>query len=109
MFTRVASYKGMVVAVKILKKRHLEVTRRVRKELQIMKEMSHDNINRFVGACVDQPNVWIVTHYCARGSLKVSVLCTAADTGGDVCCGSPHAVWLNLMPLVSHPQNSFLV
>ncbi len=68
---KVASYKGTLVAVRMLKKRHVEVTRAVRKELHLLKEMSHDNINRFLGACVDSPNICIVAQYCARGSLKV--------------------------------------
>ena len=70
---RVASYKGTLVAVRMLKKRHVEITRAVRKELHLLKEMSHDNINRFLGACVDPPNICIITQYCARGSLKVGI------------------------------------
>ena len=76
---RLASHKGAIVAVKMLKKRNVEITRSLRKELHIMKEMSHDNINRFVGACVDPPNVCIVQQFCSRGSLKVGEICFASD------------------------------
>ena len=69
-FTKVASYKGTLVSVKMLKKRHVEITRAVKMELYMMKEMTADNINRFMGACIDPPNICIVTSYCARGSLK---------------------------------------
>lgn len=37
-----------------------------------MRDLRHDNLNSFVGACTEPPNICIVTEYCARGSLKVS-------------------------------------
>ena len=45
-----------------------------------MRDLHHDNVVEFVGACVEAPHVCIVTEYCARGSLKVSatVYSTAA-------------------------------
>lgn len=38
-----------------------------------MRDLRHDNLNGFIGACTDPPNICIVTEYCARGSLKVSI------------------------------------
>ncbi|XP_045101245.1 guanylate cyclase 32E-like [Portunus trituberculatus] len=35
-----------------------------------IRDLRHDNLLGFVGACVDPPNVCIVTEYCSRGSLK---------------------------------------
>ncbi|GBO23137.1 Guanylate cyclase 32E [Araneus ventricosus] len=32
--------------------------------------MRHENINPFIGACVDPPNICILTLFCARGSLQ---------------------------------------
>lgn len=32
--------------------------------------MTHENTVRFVGACIDCPNVLILTEYCPKGSLK---------------------------------------
>lgn len=68
---RVASYRGQLVAVRVLKRRHVEVTRAMRKELQVLKELVHDNVNRFIGACIEPPTICIATQYCSRGSLKV--------------------------------------
>lgn len=36
-----------------------------------MKDLQHDNITRFVGACIDPPHACIVTEYCPKGSLEV--------------------------------------
>lgn len=32
--------------------------------------MRHDNLNAFIGACTESPNICIITEYCSRGSLK---------------------------------------
>ena len=82
---KVASYKGSVVAVKVLTMRHIEMTRDVKKELYMMKELSHDNLNRFIGACIESPLVCIVMHFCSRGSLKVSIRIYDLDLDLDLC------------------------
>lgn len=68
---KVGSYKGTIVSVKILIKKNLDINRSLKKQLYIRKEMTHDNINRFIGMSVESPHLYIVTQYCARGSLKV--------------------------------------
>lgn len=68
---KVGSYKGTIVSVKILTKKNLDINLSLKKQLYIRKEMTHDNINRFIGMSVESPRLYIVTQYCARGSLKV--------------------------------------
>ena len=34
-----------------------------------IREVRHDNLNPFIGACVDPGSVCVLTEYCSRGSL----------------------------------------
>lgn len=36
-----------------------------------MRDIQFNHLTRFIGACVDPPNICIVTEYCPRGSLQV--------------------------------------
>ncbi|KAK6032555.1 hypothetical protein OSTOST_01265, partial [Ostertagia ostertagi] len=35
-----------------------------------MRELEHDNINRFLGLCLDGPQLLSIWKYCARGSVN---------------------------------------
>jgi len=37
-----------------------------------MKDLSHQNINPFIGACVEPGNICILSQYCTKGSLQVN-------------------------------------
>jgi len=37
-----------------------------------MKELTHENLNKFYGACVSSNEGVLVTAHCSRGSLQVS-------------------------------------
>ncbi|XP_076312206.1 guanylate cyclase 32E-like [Tachypleus tridentatus] len=68
--SRVGFYKGNVVFIKYINKRSVDLTRSLCKELINIREMRHENINPVIGACVDPPNVCVLTLFCARGSLE---------------------------------------
>jgi hypothetical protein len=36
-----------------------------------VKDIIHENLNVFLGACIDPPNMCILWKYCVRGSLNV--------------------------------------
>lgn len=67
---RVGLYKGSHVAVRDVNRKHVELNRALKKALLTRKEMNHENINRFIGACIDPLRVAIVTQYCSRHSLQ---------------------------------------
>ncbi|XP_072943513.1 guanylate cyclase 32E isoform X2 [Epargyreus clarus] len=69
-FTEVAFYRGRLLAVKRVRRHHIDISREIKKELKIMRDLQHDNVNGFVGACIEPPNVCALSEYCTRGSLK---------------------------------------
>ncbi|CAJ0561087.1 unnamed protein product, partial [Mesorhabditis spiculigera] len=74
-YTKTAVYKGAMVAIKPLsidtkKFPKLDINRAMLLEFKKMKDLQHDHITRFTGACVDCPHYCIVTEYCPKGSLE---------------------------------------
>ncbi|XP_033751463.1 guanylate cyclase 32E-like [Pecten maximus] len=65
----IGSFKGTIVAIKHIYRKNVDINRSLKKQLQLRKELNHDNINRFIGASVDPPRIYIITQFCARGSL----------------------------------------
>ncbi|CAH2086570.1 unnamed protein product [Euphydryas editha] len=69
-FTTTAHYKGNVVRIKELKfSKKKDITRDVMKEMRLLRELRHDNLNSFIGAVVEPLRVLLLTDYCAKGSL----------------------------------------
>ncbi|KAH8242006.1 hypothetical protein KR038_001056 [Drosophila bunnanda] len=69
-FTNIALFRGNIVAMKKIYKKSVDITRSIRKELKLMREVRHENIINFIGASTDHGSVIIFTTYCARGSLE---------------------------------------
>ncbi|KAK3572282.1 hypothetical protein QTP86_030272 [Hemibagrus guttatus] len=92
-FAKTAYFKGNIVAIKFVNRKRIELTRKVLFELKHvlieslnvkpsdslmlslsgvlqMRDVQNDHITRFIGACIDPPNICIVTEYCLRGSLQ---------------------------------------
>uniref|UniRef100_A0A1B0EWC7 Guanylate cyclase n=2 Tax=Lutzomyia longipalpis TaxID=7200 RepID=A0A1B0EWC7_LUTLO len=69
-FTPIGLYKGQLYAIKKVQKKYVDITREMKKELKLIRDLRHDNICAFIGACTDPPNICIITEYCNRGSLK---------------------------------------
>ncbi|CAB0033005.1 unnamed protein product, partial [Trichogramma brassicae] len=52
---------------------------------QLMKDLQHDHLVKFYGACVEIPHCCLLTEYCPRGSLQVASLidrCWGEDPAG---------------------------
>ena len=70
MYMTTGHYKGSRVALKNIDPQNISMNRQLLIELKQMKDLQHDHLVRFVGACLDHRNPLIVTEYCPRGSLQ---------------------------------------
>ncbi|XP_015246773.1 PREDICTED: atrial natriuretic peptide receptor 1-like, partial [Cyprinodon variegatus] len=71
-FAKTGYYKGNIVAIKYSNKKRIELNRTVLFELKHMRDVQNEHLTRFIGACIDSPNICVITEYCPRGSLQVS-------------------------------------
>ncbi|XP_059472836.1 atrial natriuretic peptide receptor 1 isoform X3 [Neocloeon triangulifer] len=70
-FTTVGIFKGTRVAVKKVARKKVDVNKKLLWEIKQVRDVTHENTVRFVGACIDaSPGVVILTEYCPKGSLK---------------------------------------
>ena len=69
-YMRTVLYKGSVVAKKEISAKNVGLNRQLLIELKQMKDLHHDHLVRFVGACFDHPEPFLITEYCPRGSLQ---------------------------------------
>lgn len=70
MFTSTARFRGSVVRIKELKfPRKKDISRDIMKQMRLLRDLRHDNINSFIGACVEPMRILLVTDYCSKGSL----------------------------------------
>uniref|UniRef100_A0A4W5N2V5 Guanylate cyclase n=1 Tax=Hucho hucho TaxID=62062 RepID=A0A4W5N2V5_9TELE len=69
-FAKTGYYKANIVAIKYINRKRIELTRNVLFELKHMRDIQNEHMTRFIGACIDPPNICIITEYCPRGSLQ---------------------------------------
>ncbi|XP_077992088.1 atrial natriuretic peptide receptor 2-like [Glandiceps talaboti] len=68
-----AIYNAQTVAVKRIQNKNISLSNTIKLELSNMKQVTHDNINRFVGICPPDSKsidvLYYVIEYCPKGSL----------------------------------------
>ncbi|XP_041041448.1 atrial natriuretic peptide receptor 1 isoform X3 [Carcharodon carcharias] len=69
-FTQTGIFDGRTVAIKKIKKRTFALSKAIRKEVKFIRELDHPNLCKFIGGCIEVPNVAIITEYCPKGSLN---------------------------------------
>uniref|UniRef100_A0A8C5LPA4 Guanylate cyclase n=1 Tax=Leptobrachium leishanense TaxID=445787 RepID=A0A8C5LPA4_9ANUR len=69
-FTHTGRYDGRIVAIKKIQRKTFTVSSTIRKEVKQIRELDHPNLCKFIGGCVEVPNVAIITEYCPKGSLN---------------------------------------
>ncbi|NWU88835.1 ANPRB protein, partial [Upupa epops] len=69
-FTQTGTYDGRTVAIKKIMKRAFTLSKSIRKEVKQVRELDHLNLCKFIGGCIEVPNIAIVTEYCPKGSLS---------------------------------------
>ncbi|XP_047001211.1 receptor-type guanylate cyclase Gyc76C-like [Schistocerca americana] len=69
-FATVGQYRNLRVRVKELKfSKKRDINRDIMKEMRILRDLRHDNVNSFIGACIEPMRILLITDYCAKGSL----------------------------------------
>ncbi|XP_054764256.2 atrial natriuretic peptide receptor 1-like isoform X3 [Lytechinus pictus] len=69
-FAQTGIYNGQTVAVKMIAKNSFALDKRIRKEVKQVRDLQHSNLCKFVGGCIEVPNVAIITEYCPKGALS---------------------------------------
>ena len=68
--TKVGKYNDQVVHVKMFATEgNVPLTDKLREEIKCVRESQHANLVNFVGACIDEPNVCVLTTFATKGSL----------------------------------------
>ncbi|XP_028973621.1 atrial natriuretic peptide receptor 2 isoform X1 [Esox lucius] len=70
LFTHTGIYDGRSVAIKRIQTKTFSLSKTIRQEVKQVRELDHPNLCKFLGGCVEVPNVAIITEYCPKGSLN---------------------------------------
>ncbi|XP_045159453.1 atrial natriuretic peptide receptor 1-like [Mercenaria mercenaria] len=73
-FAQLATYDGRSCAVRPVAKQEFTLTKKIRLEVREIRECDNANLCKFVGACIEVPNMCILNEYCPKGSLLDVVL-----------------------------------
>ncbi|KAF9336616.1 hypothetical protein BGZ91_009934, partial [Linnemannia elongata] len=65
----VGTWRSMPVFIKKIGSRKVTVSTELRKEIFNMRELRHPKLVEFVGVCLAQPNICIVTEFVPKGTL----------------------------------------
>ena len=72
-YCKTARYNRSTVRIAELQfDRKKDISREVMKEMKTMRELRHDNVNSFIGACVEMSelhSITLITSYCSKGAL----------------------------------------
>ncbi|XP_064478451.1 receptor-type guanylate cyclase Gyc76C-like isoform X2 [Ornithodoros turicata] len=65
-------YRGTIAFAKklVYLRRSADIPRKNKKEMKVMRELHHGNINPFIGACVEPNCIYTITEFCAKGNLQ---------------------------------------
>ncbi|XP_069756009.1 guanylate cyclase 2G [Narcine bancroftii] len=71
-FTKVALYQGSHVTVLSFERKTAPdmCKHSILQEMRVLRELRHENVVIFFGACINETRVFIITQYCKRGNLK---------------------------------------
>ncbi|XP_037954574.1 atrial natriuretic peptide receptor 1 isoform X3 [Teleopsis dalmanni] len=69
-FIPVGVFKGCKVAVKKIEDTNINLTRSLMLELKQMKDLQHDHLVKFYGACLNPLRSFLLMEYCPKGSLQ---------------------------------------
>ncbi|XP_060572247.1 atrial natriuretic peptide receptor 1-like [Ruditapes philippinarum] len=69
-FAQTCQYDGRTCAVRSVTKQDFSLTKKVRLEVREIRECDNVNLCKFVGACIEIPNMCILCEYCPKGSLS---------------------------------------
>ena len=70
-----------------------------------MRDIAHDNLTRFVGACVDSQRTCVLTEYCSKGSLQVS----STKCPKDAMLGVTNILLMINLEMTGSPQRDLYI
>ncbi len=85
-------WNGVEVAIKLLDKESVAANTQIRLEVKAMRDIRHQNIACFVGACLDSPNVCVLMESAPKVCIFVCA-CVCARARMRACMRVCVCVW----------------